>query len=103
MDNQDWRQRLADKIMTSNMSMREISLAAGRGEGYVFSILKDAKEPSVSALAKICQVIGTSVSYILYGYEMTGEEEEFLTLFAAAAPEERAAILTLLKAKNVAK
>lgn len=103
MDNKDWRQRLAEKIETSDMSMREISLAAGKGEGYVFSILKDAKEPSVSALAKLCQVIGTSVSYVLYGYEMTAEEEEFLTLFAAATPEERNAILTLLKAKNVIK
>ena len=103
MDYKDWRQRLTDKIAISDMSMREISLAAGKGEGYVFSILKDAKEPSVSALAKLCQVVGTSVSYVLYGYEITSEEEELLTLFAAAAPQERSAILTLLKANNITK
>ena len=98
----DWRIRLAQKIEESGKSMRAISLACGRGEAYVHSIMKEKKNPRAEALAEICAEAGTSVSYVLYGIDISAEEE-FLKLFSQASPEVRAAILTLLRATTSAK
>lgn len=99
----DWRVRLAQKIEESGKSMRAISIAIGRGEGYVFSIMKEKKNPTAETLAEICAEIGTSVSYVLRGFDISAEGEEFLELFSRASPDVRAAILTLLRATTGAK
>lgn len=103
MEDNDWRERLEQKIKDSGKSMRAISIAIGKGEGYVHSILKDRKNPGAEALAEVCAEAGTSVSYVLYGIERSAEEEEFLKLFLQASPAERAAVLTLLRPKGGAK
>lgn len=103
MENNDWRVRLAQKIEESGKSMRAISIAIGRAAGYVFSIMKEGKTPNAETLAKICAEIGTSVSYVLYGLDLTPEDEEFIILFSKASPAERAVILALLRSKNDAK
>lgn len=103
MDKKDWRQRLAEKIAESGMSMRSVSREVGHGDGYVHSILKDRKNPNAQVLAQICAVVGTSMPYIFYGYDITAEGEEFLSLFLSSSKSERDAILTLLRAKNDAK
>lgn len=99
----DWRVRLAQKIEESGKSMRAISLACGRGEAYVHSIMKEKKNPRAEALAEICAEVGTSISYVLYGFDISAEGEEFLELFPRASPDVRAAILTLLRATTGAK
>ena len=99
----DWRVRLAQKIEESGKSMRAISLACGRTAGYVFSIMKEKKNPRAEALAEICAEAGTSVSYVLRGFDISAEGEEFLKLFSQASPDMRAAILTLLRAITGAK
>ena len=99
----DWRVRLAQKIEESGKSMRAISLACGRAEGYVHSILKDGKNPRAEALAEICAEAGTSISYVLYGIDISAEGEKFLKLFSQASTDMRAAILTLLRAITGAK
>jgi len=98
----DWRVRLTQKIEESGKSMRAISLACGRGESYLHSILKGGKNPGAETLAEVCAETGTSMSYVLYGIERSAEEE-FLKLFLRASPDVRAAILTLLRAKTGAK
>ena len=99
----DWRVRLAQKIEESGKSMRAISIAIGRGEGYVFSIMKEKKNPTAETLAEICAEAGTSVPYVLYGIDISAEGEKFLKLFSQASPDMRAAILTLLRAITGAK
>ena len=99
----DWRIRLAQKIEESGKSMRAISIASGRAAGYVFSIMKEKKNPRAEALAEICSEVGTSISYVLYGFDISAEGEEFLKLFSQASPDMRAAILTLLRATTSAK
>ncbi|CAM1656877.1 unnamed protein product [Bartonella apihabitans] len=94
----DWRVRLAQKIEESGKSMRAISIAIGRGEGYVFSIMKEKENPTAETLAEICAEIGTSVSYVLYGFDISAEDEKFIKLFSQASPDVRNAILTLLRA-----
>lgn len=99
----DWRVRLAQKIEESGKSMRAISLACGRAAGYVHSIMKDKKDPSAEALAEVCAEAGTSISYVLYGIDISAEGEKFLKLFSQASTDMRAAILTLLRAITGAK
>ena len=100
---EDWRVRLAQKIEESGKSMRAISLACGKAPGYVHSIMKDRKNPRAEALAEICAEAGTSVSYVLRGFDISAEGEKFLKLFSQASPDMRAAILTLLRAITGAK
>ena len=103
MENNDWRVRLAQKIEESGKSMRAISIAIGRGEGYVFTIMKDRKNPTAETLAEICTEVGTTLSFILYGFDISAEDEEFIKLFSQASPAERDVILALLRSKNNAK
>lgn len=96
---EDWRVRLAQKIEESGKSMRAISLACGRGPGYVFTIMKDRKNPTAETLAEICTEVGTSVSYVLHGIDIFAEEK-LVELFSQASPDVRNAILTLLRART---
>lgn len=103
MENNDWRMRLAQKIEESGKSLRAISIAIGRGEGYVHSILKDRKNPTAETLGEICTEAGTTLSFVLYGFDISAEDEEFIKLFSQASPAERDVILALLRSKNNAK
>ena len=103
MENNDWRVRLAQKIEESGKSMRAISIAIGRTPGYVFTIMKDRKNPTAETLAEICTEVGTTLSFILYGFDISAEDEEFIKLFSQASPAERDVILALLRSKNNAK
>jgi transcriptional regulator with XRE-family HTH domain len=57
-----WRTRLEAAIEASDMSKREISIAAGLGENYVQQMLRDGKEPSVSSLIAIATALDISMS-----------------------------------------
>jgi transcriptional regulator with XRE-family HTH domain len=97
-----WRNRLAAALKDSGKSMREVSLAAGMGPGYVHSLLSDGKDPTIHNLIKVCDVVGKSLSFILYGYELTAENEEILRLLMAATPGEREGFLRILRDRHVA-
>ncbi len=92
-----WRQRLRAALEKSGRSKRSISLAAGKGAGYLHSILSEGKEPTIESLSRICHAIDISMNYILYGKEVSPEDKEFIELISKLSPEERKAILTLLR------
>ncbi|MCZ2203699.1 XRE family transcriptional regulator [Bartonella sp. A05] len=92
-----WRQRLNEALEKSGRSKRSISLAAGKGAGYLHSILAEGKEPTIESLSKICHTINISMNYILYGHTASLEDQEFIDLIAKLSSEERQAILTLLR------
>ncbi|MBB6158921.1 transcriptional regulator [Bartonella doshiae] len=92
-----WRQRLNNALEKSGRSKRSVSLAAGKGAGYLHSILSEGKEPTIESLARICHEINISMNSILYGEDASSEDKEFLALISNLSPEERQAILTLLK------
>nr|WP_233284941.1 helix-turn-helix transcriptional regulator [Agrobacterium tumefaciens] len=94
----DWRARLQDALETSGKSAREVSLAAGKGPGYVHSILKEGKEPTVDNLIAICGVLNVSLSQIIYGIEMSAETAEILSLLENS-PNARDGILKILRDK----
>ncbi|EJF76628.1 transcriptional regulator [Bartonella birtlesii] len=92
-----WRQRLNAALKKSGRSKRSISLAAGKGAGYLHSILTEGKEPTIESLARICHEINISMNYILCGQGASLEDKEFIDLISKLSPEERKAILTLLR------
>ncbi|MGN7710788.1 helix-turn-helix domain-containing protein [Agrobacterium radiobacter] len=95
----DWRARLQDALEASGKSAREVSLAAGKGPGYVHSILKEGKEPTVDNLISICEVLNVSLSQIIYGIEMSAETAEILSLLENS-PNARDGILKILRDKT---
>lgn len=83
------------------MSSRAVSIAAGNGPGYVHSILTEGKDPSVSNLIAICEVLGVSLSKILYGFDISPETEEILARLEGD-PSARPALLALLRGRDAA-
>ncbi|WP_336288176.1 MULTISPECIES: XRE family transcriptional regulator [unclassified Bartonella] len=92
-----WRKRLSEALKKSGRSKRSVSLAAGKGAGYLHSILTEGKEPTIESLARICHEINISMNYILYEDGASLEDKEFIDLVSKLSPEERQAILTLLR------
>ena len=95
----EWKDRLAAAIEASGKSQREISLGAGMAPGYVNSIFKEDKDPSITNLVAVCDQIGAALSFIVFGFDVTAEDEELLRLFQAATPKERAGLLEMLRAR----
>lgn len=100
MKDDDWKGRLAAAIEASGKSKRAVSLGAGMAAGYVHSILAEGKDPTVTNLLKVCDEIGASMSYILYGIEITADVEEIVKLLQDASPTAREGLLHLLRKQS---
>lgn len=97
MDKGLWRSRLQQAIDKSGKSLRSISLEAKVSPGYLHSILKEGKEPTLGRLIRIADTIGASLSNIAYGVKMTGDEEQLLRTYAQLNRDQREAFLRLAK------
>lgn len=93
----DWRGRLQEAIDAKGMTARSVSLAAKLSPGYVHSIIQDGKEPSISRLIAIADILGVSLSYLVYGVQMTAEEEDLLLTYARLSRRQREDFLRLAK------
>lgn len=91
-----WRIRLRDAIKASGMSDRDVSLSAGFGAGYIHSILGEGKDPTVGKLMGVCEVIGASPTFILYGIDVSQEDADVIAAMRES-PDMRDAVLTLLR------
>lgn len=91
-----WRKRLATAVEESGMSKRAISLAAKAGPGYVHSVLSEGKDPTVEKLMAVCDVLGVSPTFILYGVDVHREDAEIIAAMRRN-PSTRAAVLALLQ------
>jgi lambda repressor-like predicted transcriptional regulator len=89
------RQRLKSAVADKGRSMRSVSIDAGMGPGYLSSVLKEGKEPTVVSLSKICDELDVSFSYILYGMNLSPEAEQIIVLLDEN-PAKREGILALL-------
>lgn len=95
MADSDWKTRLQKAIDASGRSAREVSLKSGKGPGYIHSVLKEGKDPTVDSLVAVCATLNVSVSYILLGVEMSKESEAILQALEGS-PDRRSAVLQLL-------
>jgi len=98
MEKDAWKNRLLAEIEKKGKSQRAVSLAAGMGPGYINSWLNENKDPTVENLIKVCEVLDVTLSFILYGYDITPASQEILALLEKR-PDSRDAILKLLKDK----
>lgn len=97
MKQDTWRERLEAEIIAQGRSLRSVSEKAGLGANYVYSILREGKEPSIERLLEICNVLDVSMSKILKGIEITPAEEEYLELLQSAPEELRQNVLGILR------
>lgn len=79
--------------------MRAVSLKAGCAAGYLHSVLKEGKEPTIDKLLALADALNVSASYLLYGFDVTPDTEELLALLAKN-PQARRSILDLLKSQQ---
>jgi hypothetical protein len=98
--NDGWRGRLKAAVEASGKSPRAVSLEAGRAHGYVFSLLNEGKDPTITNLSAVCRVLGVSLPSILYGQDVTPEGEELLNLVADADPKVVQGVLDILRANK---
>lgn len=89
------RRRLEAGLAARGLSRRQASLAAGLGPGYVHSILREGKEPTVTSLARVCAAAGLSLSYVLLGLEISPQTERLMQRLEAQ-PDKRDSLLNLL-------
>jgi transcriptional regulator with XRE-family HTH domain len=94
-----WRDRLAAHLKASGKSMRQVSLASGNGPGYLHSILKDGKEPTIDNLASVCDAAEVSLLFVLFGLDVSREDERILQLLRDH-PGSREGILQILSARQ---
>ena len=99
MTDQTWRARLEDAVKDSGRSMRDISLAANKGPGYVFSILREGKDPTIDNLLAICGALDVSLTKILFGVPMSAQTQEILSLIEDN-PASRDGILQILRSRG---
>jgi hypothetical protein len=92
-----WKSRLQQAVDKSGKSYREISLQAQRGPGYLHSILKTDKEPTVSALIDICRALDVSCAYVIEGVSLDPESIEIVRVIDSR-PNIKDGILQILRA-----
>lgn len=95
MKNGQWRNRLIQAIERSGKSQRAIAQAAGLSPGYLGSILKEGKDPSLSRILKVIDQTDASLYWVLYGIEMSKEEQELLRSYARFTSDQKEAFLRL--------
>lgn len=98
MNTVGWKARLAAGMKKNGKSKREVSLAAGMGPGYVHSILKEGKDPTIDHLIKICEAADLSLYYVLIGIEASRETEEIVKLLEASKSKRQGLVQLLLDA-----
>ena len=84
-------------IKNSGRSMRDVSLSAGVSAGYVFGILRKGREPGLERMAAITSALGVSLEGVLFGIDMTGEDEQLLRVYATLSDEQKKALRTLAR------
>ncbi|NBW22994.1 MAG: XRE family transcriptional regulator [Caulobacteraceae bacterium] len=91
-------QRLAEVIAADPRSKRQISMAAGLGQNYVQQILSGERDPTITRVAAVLNVLGSaSILYVISGVKIGPEEEEFLRVALMLPPDLRRDAMSLLK------
>ncbi|WP_352690984.1 helix-turn-helix transcriptional regulator [Mesorhizobium sp. M0663] len=65
--NEGWRDRIVRRLAERDLTMKEASLLAGKGETFVRDILKRGRTPSTANLEALSRVLRVSVADLLDG------------------------------------
>jgi len=94
-----WKERLLAAMKERDISPRAVSLKSGHGGGYVHSLLKEGKDPSIVHLFEVCAAIGVSPAYVLFGVDISPKTVELMRRMEKD-PGVAQAVLQLLEAKG---
>lgn len=92
-----WRPRLAEAIERSGKSERAISRAIGRTPSYLHSVLKENKQPSIDNLVLLATELNVSLTWLIFGVEMSGDAETLLKLYAGLTDDQKGDFLRMAK------
>lgn len=99
MGTNEWKDRLRNAVEDSGKSRRSISTAAGCSPGYLSEVLsEEGPEPTFRNLLAIVDQLSVSLSYIVYGYELSVDEERLLRMFAQLTPDQKDVFLQMAEA-----
>lgn len=90
------RVRIEEQLDKAGITARAACLNANMSPGYLHSILKENRAPTVPKLAELCAKNGLSLPYILFGFEISPETQELVSLIEQD-PGLRDNVLSLLK------
>jgi transcriptional regulator with XRE-family HTH domain len=93
-----WLERLRAAIKADGRSMRAVSQSAGLGANYLSEVLNKGKEPGVEKLAKVCEALNVSLTYIITGVQLDRESEEYLLTLSELPASERQSLIDLSRA-----
>lgn len=105
----DWENRLIEvieaKIRESvppgkrrgTITYRSLSLAIGRAPGYIHGFIKSGKEPSLDSVVRLCDELGVSMSYVLWGLAISPQDEALLKRVAALPRDAQLKFVDFLK------
>lgn len=63
-------ERLYDTVLKSGLEITEISRKTGISRSSVYAYVINGYAPNITALAKLCKVLGVSADYLLFGKEV---------------------------------
>ena len=98
---QGWRKRLQTAIKRDGRSLHQISLAAGMSESYLWQLFNKNREPTISPLQALARELGTSMMYLMEGYDLTPEGKRFLKRCEGFSTEQRQTLLQFLEFSNI--
>jgi transcriptional regulator with XRE-family HTH domain len=90
-----WRDRLKQALDASGKSMRAVSLEIGCSTSYLFQVISHGKEPTIDRIMRLADALGVSLPWLLYGYEMSHQEEQLLRAVSQLSPKQRQSFLEL--------
>lgn len=94
-----WRERLKGELKSRRISWRKASLNAGMSAGYVSSLFKEGKNPSIENLIEICEANRLSKSYVLLDWPTDVDVEQILALLGDIPDHERRTLIEHLRAR----
>jgi len=94
-----WRDRLREAVTRSGLGLTTISHRAGLNRSYLSRLLEEGSQqsPNLRALAAVCEVLDTTLSWITDGIAHNDETERVLRAYLALDDASRAAALTLVE------
>ena len=94
---QEIRDRIIEAVRKSGRSMSAISRECGQGKNWLEQMINTGREPGAILFAKLCQVLGTTHGAIIFGADVTAEEEEIARQIVDLTPERRELVRAMVR------
>lgn len=93
------RARLKHAVQESGLSQNEISLRSGNSVSYVSGVLNQGRDPQMSKIAAVCEILSVSPIWLLYGFDVPDGADEIFQL-VADHPDQVESVASLLRAQS---